>query len=87
MAGKTRVRVKTQKEPDPEEVVSIRSAILKTLLKIDEYASKDPSRVVSIRNRTRESITRLLHYERDLEKLTRMDADASKLLVMWSTSN
>lgn len=63
----------------------IRSDILRTLLEIDDYARQRPETRVSIRNRTRESITRQLHYERDQEKLTRMRADASKLLALWQS--
>ncbi|UZT48539.1 33K [Duck adenovirus 3] len=69
--------------PDPEEVIALRSDILKTLLEIDSYAKEHPSQKIAIRNRTRESITRHLHYEKSEEKLTRMKTDAAKLLDLW----
>lgn len=76
-----------EREPEPQKVIDLRSEILNTLVEIDKVASRQPNRRVSIRNRTRESITRLLHYEKDFEKLTRMSADATKLLALWNTSN
>lgn len=76
---------KNRREPDPMEIIEMRSEILKTLLEIDKHASQHPERRVSIRNRTRESITRQLHYERDETKLTRMKTDAGKLLALWQT--
>lgn len=83
----TKKRTRKPQEPEPQNVIDLRSDILKTLVEIDEIASKYPNRRVAIRNRTRESITRLLHYERDFEKLTRMSSDATKLLALWNTSN
>ncbi|WXH80962.1 MAG: 33 kDa protein [Psittacine adenovirus 12] len=50
---------------------------------IDSVARLHPTRQVAIRNRTRESITRQLHYQRDLTKLTRLKTDATKLLSLW----
>lgn len=73
--------------PDPPHIVDIRSDILKILLEIDRYASRQPHQKISIRNRTRESITRHLHYEKDESKLTRMRSDADRLLELWKCSN
>ncbi|QWC71214.1 33kDa protein, partial [Southern Psittacara leucophthalmus aviadenovirus] len=90
-AEQRRRKRKPQKEttatatPSPESIVELRSAILKTLVEIDKYASKKPAVKIAIRNRTRESITRHLHYEKDQARLTRMQKDASKLLALWET--
>lgn len=75
------------REPEHQNVIDLRSEILKILLEIDGFAAINPSRRVSIRNRTRESITRQLHYERNEERLTKMKSDARKLLAMWHTPN
>lgn len=80
-------RAHVHREPEPREIIETRSDILRILLDIDRFASQNPERRVSIRNRTRESITRLLHYERDSEKLTRMKTDAQKLLSLWQGAN
>lgn len=63
----------------------MRSEILEILLEIESFARRHPDHRISIRNRTRESITRKLHYENDEDKLTRMKADANKLLSLWQT--
>lgn len=87
LAVPRRASSKKPKEPESRAVIDLRSDILKILLAIDPHANANPQRRVSIRNRTRESITRLLHYERNEEKLTKMKADAAKLLAMWEASN
>lgn len=74
-------------DPEPASLLDMRSDILKILLEIDRYASRRPGVRIAIRNRTRESITRHLHYERDETKLTRMLKDAGKLLALWETAN
>uniref|UniRef100_A0AB38ZPD5 33K protein n=1 Tax=Psittacine aviadenovirus B TaxID=2169709 RepID=A0AB38ZPD5_9ADEN len=73
------------REPESREVLDTRSQILHILLEIDSFARLQPERRVAIRNRTRESITRQLHYERDLTKLSRLKTDATKLLSLWQT--
>ncbi|WPS63623.1 33 kDa protein [Aviadenovirus phalacrocoracidae] len=75
------------KRREPTEIVYLRSDILKLLLEIDSYARKLPDKRIAIRNRTRESITRQLHYERDDVKLTKMKTDAQKLLELWKAAN
>lgn len=52
-------------------------------MQIDPHANANPTRRVAIRNRTRESITRQLHYERNEEKLNRMKQDAARILALW----
>ncbi|AFC40579.1 protein 33K [Goose adenovirus 4] len=73
--------------PVPKEIVDLRSSILELLCAIDKIAKHHPEKRISIRNRTRESITRHLHYERDEAKLDRMKTDAAKLLDLWKASN
>lgn len=84
---KTKSPVQLLPETDPVEIVNLRSDILRLLLEIDQYASQKPELKIAIRNRTRESITRHLHYEKDEARLTRMQRDASKLLALWETAN
>ncbi|APY28361.1 ORF14 [Psittacine aviadenovirus B] len=82
---KTTAKQIRDREPETEEVLDIRSQILRILLEIDSLARLSPNRRVAIRNRTRESITRQLHYEKDLTKLTRLRTDANKLLSLWQS--
>ncbi|AGX93346.1 33K [turkey adenovirus 5] len=77
--------VHVREEPVPQHIADMRSEILEILLEIESFARRHPDRRISIRNRTRESITRKLHYENDEDKLTRMKADANKLLSLWQT--
>lgn len=72
---------------ETDETLAIRSNILHTLVAIDRYAREHPGRKIAIRNRTRESITRQLHYERNEDRLTRLQQDAHKLLDLWSSAN
>lgn len=72
---------------ETDETLAIRSDILHTLVAIDRYAREHPGRKIAIRNRTRESITRQLHYERNEDRLTRLQQDAHKLLDLWSSAN
>lgn len=60
--------------------------MLDILLKIEQYARKHPEKRVSVRNRTRESITRQLHYTRTEEALTKLKTDAEKILAGWCES-
>ncbi len=77
----------TIENPEASDVIATRSEILQLLLEIDAIAKEMPHRNYSIRNRTRESITRQLHYQRDLERLRRMREDAAKLLALWQNAN
>ncbi|AOW42073.1 protein 33K.1 putative variant 1 [Pigeon adenovirus 2] len=72
---------------ETDETLAIRSDILHTLVAIDQYAREHPGRKIAIRNRTRESITRQLHYEKNEDRLTRLQQDAHKLLDLWSSAN
>lgn len=74
---------RTLDPPENPELLLQRSHILQLLLQIDHYARLRPDRRIALRNRTRESITRQLHYERDPSKLERMRRDAEKLLALW----
>ncbi|UWT60596.1 33K [Fowl adenovirus 8b] len=69
----------------PPEVADLKANILDVLVEIENIAKNDPSRRVSIRNRTRESITRQLHYVKDEQKLTKLYADAEKILHLWKS--
>ncbi|WNM87407.1 33K [Fowl aviadenovirus A] len=77
--------VRLRQDPVPQHIADLRGEILDILLEIESYARRRPDRHVSIRNRTRESITRKLHYEKNEDKLTRMKSDAIKLLALWQT--
>ncbi|QJP03683.1 33K [Aviadenovirus cerasi] len=70
-------------EPVPQPVADLKAEILDMLLEIETFARKNPTRRVSIRNRTRESITRQLHYVKNEEKLTKLKTDAEKILHLW----
>ncbi|BBJ21552.1 protein 33K [Crane-associated adenovirus 1] len=81
------VLMKPSKIEETPDILHLRSEILSILIDIDRIARHFPSKKIAIRNRTRESITRHLHYQRDLEKLLRMKTDAINLLALWQTAN
>ncbi|UNG40019.1 33K [Fowl aviadenovirus B] len=72
-------------QPVPQSVADLKAQILDILLDIEAIARKNPTRRISIRNRTRESITRQLHYVKNEEKLTKLKTDAEKILHLWRT--
>lgn len=72
-------------EPVSQAVADLKADILSILIEIENYAREEPTRRVSIRNRTRESITRQLHYVKNEEKLTKLKTDAEKILHLWRT--
>ncbi|AGX93314.1 33K [turkey adenovirus 4] len=72
-------------EPVSQSVADLKADILSILIEIENYAREEPARRVSIRNRTRESITRQLHYIKNEEKLTKLKTDAEKILHLWRT--
>ncbi|AOE47760.1 33 kDa protein [Fowl aviadenovirus D] len=70
-------------EPVSPAVSDLKAEILNLLVEIESFVRKNPSRRVSIRNRTRESITRQLHYMKSEQKLTKLKTDAEKILHLW----
>ncbi|ADM53805.1 33 kDa protein [Turkey adenovirus 1] len=51
--------------------------------RIEAVARHHPESSFAIRNRTRQSITRQVHYVNDERRLTKMKEDAGKLLSLW----
>lgn len=71
----------------PQNIADLRAEVLEVLLKIEQIARKNPHRRVSVRNRTRESITRQVHYTNTEEALTRLKEDAERILSCWSATS
>lgn len=70
-------------EPVSPVMAELKAEILNLLVEIESFVRKNPTRRVSIRNRTRESITRQLHYMKSEQKLTKLKTDAEKILHLW----
>lgn len=69
--------------PPPPEIAALRGDIVYLLGQIEAVARHHPESSFAIRNRTRQSITRQVHYVNDERRLTKMKEDAGKLLSLW----